>query len=63
MSLYATASAARDVALELVKAGISSDAIKLVGTGTAATAEKNGEADALYLSTLLTNLAKQISKK
>lgn len=63
MSLYATASAARDAALELVKIGISSDAIKLVGTGTAGTAKKNGEADALYLSTLLASLANHISKK
>lgn len=63
MSLYGTASTARDAAMELVKAGISSDAIKLAGTGTSTTAKKNGEADALYLSTLLVNLTKQISKK
>jgi hypothetical protein len=46
----------------LIKAGISSDAIKLAGTGKPETAEKNGEADALYLSTLLINLTEQITK-
>lgn len=63
MSLYGTANAARDAAMELIKTGISSDAIKLAGTGTSATAKKNGEADALYLSTLLLNLTKQIVKQ
>ncbi len=62
MPLYGTTNAARDAAMELIKIGMSSDAIKLAGTGTPAKAKKNGEADALYLSTLLTNLTKQIAK-
>lgn len=47
-------------AFELVKAGLDSGSIKLIGTGGSLHSTTNGEADAKYLKALLETLAQAL---
>jgi hypothetical protein len=59
MGQFSSASALQ-ITKDAIAAALNSGSIKLIGTGRSDFAEKNANADALYLSTLANSLYEQL---